>query len=164
MEQVAIHAETQEAVYTPVTKYWEGNEYIVVPVVMMVEGVHNGSRGSVFHSANELAQSVPKWDGMPVTISHPQINGEFVSANSENVYASCGVGHVSNAYMDGTKLKAEAWLSVQKLLALSPETLAMVRSGKILEVSVGLFTEETNTTGVWNGETGTFPGALPVVG
>jgi hypothetical protein len=152
MEQVAINSEVQESIYTPVTKYWEGKEYIVVPVVMMVEGVHNGSRGPVFHSASELAQSAPKWDGMPVTISHPQINGNFVSANSDEVYSSWGVGHVSNTYMDGKKLKAEAWLDVQKLVALSPETLAAVRAGKILEVSVGVFTEETNETGVWNGE------------
>lgn len=154
MEKVLIHSQVSQGTqpYTPVNKTWEGREYIVVPVVMMVEGVHNGSRGPILHKADELEKSVPKWEGMPVTISHPQVAGNFVSANSEQILNDWGVGHVRNAAMDGTKLKAEAWLDVQKLLALSPETLAAVQSGQIIEVSVGVFSAEDEQPGIWNNE------------
>lgn len=153
MEQVLVQLQVGgNAQYTAKTAMWQGKEFLVVPVVMMVEGVHSGSRGPIFHSATELEKSVPLWEGMPVTISHPQQNGQFVSANSEQIMQDWGAGHVRNAQMDGTKLKAEAWLDVQKLVAISPETLNAVKTGKVIEVSVGIFSAEDEVPGIWNNE------------
>lgn len=152
MEQVFVNTEAQVEQYTVETKYWQGKEYLVVPVVMMVEGVHSGSRGAIFHSAEELGKSAGRWDGLPVTISHPQVGDEYVSANSEQILNDWGVGHISNSRMEGDKLRAEAWLDVQKLVALSPETLSAIKSGEVLEVSVGLYSDEDNIEGVWNDE------------
>lgn len=151
MEQISVNFETQIA-YQPVTKYWEGKEYLVVPVVMLVEGVHNGSRGPVYHSVPEITASVGKWDGLPVTVSHPQLEGEYVSANSEEVKNDWCVGHINNSHMEENKLKADVWLDVQRLIALSPITLAAVKAGELLEVSVGIFSDEDGIAGNWNGE------------
>ncbi|MFW6246743.1 MAG: hypothetical protein ACOC22_01010, partial [bacterium] len=94
-------------------------EHLVVPVVMMVEGVHNGNMGPIMHYAEDLGKSVSQWEGKPVTIDHPEIDGVYVSA--EEVEST--VGFVRNAKMDGTKLKAEACLNVNRLTAISPETI-----------------------------------------
>lgn len=128
-----------------------GKEHLVVPVVMMVEGVHSGSRGPLFHSAQELGSVVAAWNGIPITIQHPQESGIFVSANSPGQIDN-SVGRVYNAHMDGDKLKAEAWLDVQKLAAVSPIAMDYIEEKRPLDVSVGVFTTEEETEGEWNGE------------
>lgn len=134
------------------TEQLNGKKHLVVPVVMMVEGVHSGSRGPLFHSAEQLGHIVAAWNGIPITIKHPQDNAnEYVSANSPTQIER-SVGKVFNAHMDGDKLKAEAWLEENKLQQVSPETLAYIRSGRPLDVSVGVFTDEVAAEGVWNDE------------
>lgn len=145
-------ANALEMQYKASTKMWKGEEYLVVPVVMMVEGVHSGSRGAVFHSTKELEKSVSKWDGLPVTLSHPQIDGHFVSANTEDIIQDWGIGHINNTHMDGMKLKAEAWVNVQKITALSPSVLYSLQNGEMLEVSIGLFSDEDGISGIWKSE------------
>jgi hypothetical protein len=143
----------QETGYMPEIKEHEGRSYYVVPVVMMVEGVHNGSAGAVYHSKEELGKSVEYWNNMPVTISHPETDeGSFVSANSEEVLESYGVGFVHHAYMDDEKLKAEIYVDIEFLSAMSPEAYNAIQNGQILEVSVGIFTDDENTKGKWNNE------------
>lgn len=144
---------TSVPAYVPTVHTWEGKQYYVIPVVMMVEGVHNGSRGPVLHSAEELGKIVEAWNGIPVTIGHPTTpEGNFVSANEPGVLLDWSVGRVFHAHMDGEKLKAEVWLNVEKLETVSPKTLAMVQSGEPVEVSVGVFSEDDETEGDWNGE------------
>lgn len=128
-----------------------GNQdYLIVPVVMMVEGVHTGNQGPILHYAEELEKSVPEWEGKPVTVMHPIIDGEYVSAFDERVQTK--VGFVRNAYMDGKKLKAEACINVQKLAAVSPETLEYIEQETTLEVSIGIFAEDEEEKGIWNNE------------
>ena len=50
-----------EAGYVPVKTSIEEKEYIIVPVVMMVEGVHHGSGGAIYHSKDVLADAASKW-------------------------------------------------------------------------------------------------------
>ncbi|MFW6121526.1 MAG: DUF2213 domain-containing protein [Petrotogales bacterium] len=147
-----IYSESQPE-YIPETREWEGKQYLIIPVVMMTEGVHSGSHGAIYHGPEELGKIVDSWNGIPVTISHP-INeqGEFVSANDPSVLSSWAVGQIFNAYMDGVKLKAEAWIDVQRLAAVSPETLTKVQAGEIIEVSVGIFSDEEEIEGYWNNE------------
>ena len=128
---------------------FESKPHIIVPVVMMVEGVHSGSHGPLLHTAQELQSSVSQWDGTPVTITHPQMNGSFVSANTPGVQH---VGKIFNTRMDGTKLKAEAWLDEQKLLSISPEASTYISQGRPVDVSIGVFTDEETIEGEWNGE------------
>jgi hypothetical protein len=133
------------------TENHQGKAHIVVPVVMMVEGVHNGSRGPLFHSAQELGKVVGAWNGIPITIQHPQQGDSFISANSPDQIERC-VGRVYNVHMDGNKLKGEAWIDVNKITAVSTLALGYIRQQRPLDVSVGVFTEETDEEGDWNGE------------
>jgi hypothetical protein len=125
--------------------------YLVAPVVMMVEGVHSGSHGALYHPATELALSASFWEGMPVVINHPQdTEGNYITANS---VPGKIVGTVKNPTMDANKLKAEIWVDVDKTSIESPTTITLLKTNKILEVSTGVFSDEIVEEGTWNGET-----------
>lgn len=130
----------------------QGKNYLVVPVVMMVEGVHHGSHGPLLHQIEELGRFPESWNGIPITIDHPEIQGTHVSANIPDVIDARMVGRVYNTRVDGTKLVAQAWLDEERLRQISAVVLAQVEAGEPIEVSLGMFTEELTTTGEYNGE------------
>jgi hypothetical protein len=116
---------------------------------MMVEGVHSGSHGPLLHKAEDLGRFPASWDGIPVMIGHPQIDGVFVSANIPEILEQ-SVGRIFHTHMEDNKLKAEAWIDEQRITALSPTALSYIQNGRPLDVSIGAFTEEEPTTGVYN--------------
>lgn len=137
--------------YTIQKKQYDGIEHIVVPVVMMTQGVRSGSDGPIFHSSEELSHIVAAWNGIPVVINHPQNNeGMYISANEPSVQ---NVGKIFNAKFEDGKLKAEAWINPIKLKSLSTEALSYLNNQKPLEVSVGVFTDTEYVDGEFNGET-----------
>jgi len=135
------------------TQQLQGRDNIIVPVVMMVEGVHSGSGGAVLHTAEELGKIAGAWNGIPVVINHPKQNGANVSANSPEVLEQSVVGKIFNAHMDGVKLKAECWIETDLISNISSETLAMIRNGNNIDVSVGIFSEDIDETGEFQGLT-----------
>jgi hypothetical protein len=131
---------------------YQGKTYIVVPVTMMVEGVHNGSHGALLHTIGDLGRFPASWDGIPIVIDHPQVDGINVSANSPDIIEGVGVGQVFGTNVNGSRLKAEAWLDKNKLAEVSPEAYQIIENKEMLEVSVGVFTEDEEVNGDWNGE------------
>lgn len=132
---------------------FNNKQYLVVPVTMMVEGVHSGSHGPLLHLASELGKITESWNGIPVTIYHPQNEeGSYVSANSPEILTEYAAGIVFNTRMDGTSLKAEIWFEEDRLKEVSPETYERVEQGDVIEVSVGVFSEEETTAGQYKGE------------
>lgn len=129
----------------------EGRKHIVVPVVMMVEGVHAGSGGPLLYVKEEFGKIPGSWDGIPVSIQHPEDNSGPISANSPEIINSQTVGRIFHTRLDNNRLCAEAWIDVEKITALSPEALAHINHGKPLEVSTGIFTEDDATPGEWGG-------------
>lgn len=149
--KITTHSVIHQA-YTPVEHMHQGEAYVIVPVVMMVEGVHSGSRGPLFHSAEVISRDVHLWNDIPVMVHHPQDEeGRFISA-AQASQKDKAVGMLRNPRWEDGKLKANAWLNVQKLIAASPEAIAHIRSGRPLEVSIGVFSQEIEATGEWNGE------------
>jgi hypothetical protein len=131
----------------------QNKKYIVLPVTMMVEGVHSGSLGPLFHSIEELGRFPQSWDGIPVVINHPQdAEGHFISANSPGVIDTVTVGRIYNTHVDGNKLVAEAWLEPVALTQVSSTTMEKINKKELVEVSVGVFTEQEDVAGQWNGE------------
>jgi len=127
--------------------------HLVVPVVMMVEGVHNGSQGPLLHTIEELGKFPESWNGRPVVIYHPEDeDGNPISANSPEVVDKITVGRVYNTEVEGKKLKAEVWFDEDKLNAVSPQTLEAVNDTMEMEVSLGMFTENEMETGTYNDE------------
>lgn len=138
--------------YEPRFETYMGKKHLVVPVVMMVEGVHCGSAGPLFHSIEELGKYPASWNGMPVSIQHPEQDGQYISANSPEVLERQTVGQVFNTRVDGNKLKAECWIDIERMVAISPEAYAYLQNKRPLEVSIGVFTDDVTTEGEWNGE------------
>lgn len=139
--------------YTITEKTHQGRKHLVVPVVMMREGVHNGSHGAIFHPIDELGHFEAAWNGIPVSIQHPSIDGKHVSANSPDIIDANVVGKVFNTHVEGDKLKAEAWLDKERLKQISPATASYLKKGQPIEVSLGMFTDDEAGDGTWNGET-----------
>lgn len=131
---------------------FEGKAQIVVPVVMMTEGVHCGSAGAVFHSIEQLGKYPGAWNGIPVCISHPQAEGSFISANSPEIIEAQTVGRIFHTFIDGKKLKAECWIDVEKIKNVSPPTFEMLKNMAPLEVSIGVFSDDLPEEGTWNNE------------
>lgn len=126
--------------------------HLVVPVVMMVEGVHNGSQGPLLHTIEELGKFPESWNGIPVVIYHPEEDGQSVSANSPEIIDRMTVGRVYNTQVEGKKLKAEVWLDEDKLNTVSEKTWNDVNDTKEVEVSLGMFTENEMEEGEYEGE------------
>ena len=138
--------------YTIREETLDDKRHLVVPVVMMVEGVHSGSHGPIFHKGEELAKWTEAWNGIPVTVSHPQEGKANVSANSPTVLDSWSVGRIFNTTY-GNGLKAEAWIDAEKISEKSPEAYEALMNEQPMEVSVGVFNDIETTEGTWDGET-----------
>ncbi len=130
----------------------EGREFVVAPMIMLTEGVHNGSNGPVYYSPEELAKIPVIWNSKPVVVYHPQINGKGVSACDPDIFTNHKVGVIMNTHYDDGKLKAEAWLEVERVKAVDERVLDALESGDMMELSTGLFTDNEYVEGEWNGE------------
>jgi hypothetical protein len=131
---------------------FDGRMHMVVPVVMMVEGVHSGSHGPLLYLSEDLARFPEAWNGIPVTLQHPSIDGNPVSANHPEVLDEYTVGRVFNAQFDNGRLRGEAWIDQQRTEQVAPELYTDLKNGKPIEVSVGVFNDEQREEGDWRGE------------
>src|SRR5688500_17448146 len=87
-----------------------GIEYVVVPVVAMIEGVRFGANqtSGELGLASEFGKFPVGWNNRPCTVGHPKVGGDFVSANTPDVLSSWSFGVTMNTQLDGDKLKMEA--------------------------------------------------------
>jgi hypothetical protein len=145
---------TTPGTYQPRFETFNGESHIVVPVTLLTEGVHNGSAGPIYYPAEEISAHAWAWDGEPVPIRHPEIDGELVSANSPSVLDEWNVGRIFHARYNSAKkaLQGEAYLNVRLMEERNPALLADLRAGKSVEVSTGLSFDVDGENGTWQGE------------
>lgn len=139
-------------------------DYLVAPMTMIVEGVLNGSNGPLFYPAEELRKVPAVWNHKPIVVYHPEMNGQGISACDPDVLSVRGVGVVmntrfvpakeptSNRKAQPAKLKAEAWLEVNRLSKIDKRVLEAIESNTMMELSTGLFTENELVEGEFNGK------------
>lgn len=131
---------------------FEGREHLVVPVVMVVQGVLQGSDGNVLFPPEEIDKYPAAWNGRPIPVLHPEQNGAQVSANSPDIIEKNTIGSIFNAHSEGGKLKAEAWIDVEKAIRLGNEPLlAQLENGEVVEISTGYFSDLEPKRGTWEG-------------
>ena len=132
----------------------EGRDYLVAPMVMITEGVHNGSGGSLYYPKEELQKTPEVWNYKPVVVYHPTMNGVGVSACDPTIISSRKVGVIMNTKYDkeSGKLRAEAWLEKDRVQEVDDRILASLENNEIMELSTGLFTDNERTDGEWQGE------------
>lgn len=132
----------------------EGRDYIVAPMVMLTEGVHNGTNGPLYYPEAELAKTPVVWNHKPVVVYHPQINGQGVSACDPEIVDKYKIGIVMNTKWDqpAKKLRAEAWIEVERANVVDERIMVAVENGEPMELSTGVFTDNEETEGTWNEE------------
>lgn len=131
----------------------QGKEYLVVPAVMMVEGVHNGSQGSIYYSEEFLNKFPGVWNHKPAVVYHPTMNGKHVSACSREVLETSAVGILMNTKYEDSKLKTEVWLDKKKTELVDNRITEAIENNEVMEVSTGLYMEVNKEEGTWNNET-----------
>ena len=153
MEQkINVYLNTQEEGYEVKIKTHQGIPHLVVPVVMMVEGVHSGNHGPLLHKIDDLGKFPDSWNGIPVVVNHPEVDGINVSANSPDILDNVMVGRIYNTKVDDVKLRAEAWVNEAKLGEVFSDFIADIKEGNPIEVSTGMFVEEEDQEGLWHEE------------
>lgn len=125
---------------------FDGKRFNVYPVIMIKHTVVNGSLVEV---DDLIAES---WNGVPVTVDHPHMNGKDVSANHPEVLTKFEVGRIFNAHLDGDKLKAEVWIDVDKANSKFPELLNQMKTTD-MEVSTGYFAMDVPNEGMFDNKT-----------
>lgn len=118
---------------------FNGSEYLVLPVVMIVEGVLNGG----LYPLDEIKKSVDAWNGRPATMDHPRLaSGVPITANTPETLEAVQLGIVFGAKISGNSLVGEAWILADKYDEVKD----------ITEVSTGLFVDHEEATGEYNGK------------
>jgi len=137
---------------------FQGVEHLVIPVIALVEGVLMAANADVpaFVSAEEFLVPLEAWNGKPVLVNHPKWNGDYVSANSPEVFENEVIGFTFNAsVVDDKKLKVEAWINLEKVKELdgiTEDTINQILAGEEIEISTGYFADEIEREGFYNGE------------
>jgi len=124
-------------------------EHLVVPVIAAKEMVMNG----LFYPAEEFKDWVSTWNGVPVPVRHPQVNGLHVSAKSPRIHEQNNIGWFYNVeFTQDNKLKGEIWLNLDKVEKLKHmDIVEKFEKGEIVEVSTGLFSNIEDKKGTFNG-------------
>jgi hypothetical protein len=118
----------------------DDREYIVAPMTLIVPGVLSGSKGPLYYPPEEIARNASAWNGIPILVGHPYINGMAVSADDPKILRRQGVGLVMHAQANG-KLTAEGWFDVEATRRIDPRILSALSRGRRIELSTGLFTD-----------------------
>lgn len=134
-----------------------GREYLVVPVIAMVQGVRHGANSDgngELGLVTEFGKHPVSWNSKPVVLNHPEVNGDFVSANTPTVLESYYLGAIHRTEVVGSKLRMEAWLdpSVETRELATQAMFNRIRDGETVEVSVGMFVDLEEVDGTFEGE------------
>lgn len=113
----------------------EEREHIVVPCVMMLEGVYTGSKGPMLYRGERISNNVENWNSKPITIRHPSNDG---TANNYKILNKQKVGIILNTRYSNKKVSSEAWLDKNRLLKHSPDIHDKILRGEKIEVSTGM--------------------------
>lgn len=125
-------------------------DYLVVPMVMLTEGVHAGSEGPYYYPPNEIAKRVTLWNAKPVVVYHPS----EPSACTPEILSTRQIGVIMNTKWDGknNRLTAEAWLEKDRINKVDERIMEAIDNEETLELSTGLMADSDEEAGEWNGE------------
>jgi hypothetical protein len=130
---------------------FKGREHIVAPLSLVVVGVLNGSRGPLFYPREELARHPSVWNGIPIVVYHPILNGKPISAQDPDVLNKQSIGVVLRSRMVGDKLVAEGWFDIELMQSVDKRVLNSLDRNEPIELSTGLVTDTEPGEGVFNG-------------
>jgi len=116
-------------------------EHLVVPVVMLMEGVIHAVNAETpeFVPFETLKSAAESWNGKPVTLGHPKRNGTQCSASTPGVWDAAGLGTIRGMRADeaSKKMLGEALVEKARAKRLHPDMYQTLEGGGTVEVSVG---------------------------
>ena len=115
----------------------QGRLYLVAPLTMIVPGVLSGSRGSLYYPLEEIRKNPTAWNGMPITLGHPSIDGKPVSARTPEVLNTKALGMILRTQAD-QELISEGWFDIELTNRSAPGLIDRIEAGKKVEVSTFL--------------------------
>ncbi len=142
----------------------EGRKFLVAPMIILAEGVHEGSGGPLYYPEEEVVKIPEIWNMKPVVVYHPQANGSPVSACDPIILSNRKIGVMMNSKAGKVKIKVngedqevvciktEAWLEEDRINKVDERIAGFIQENKMMELSTGLFTDNESGDGEWNGE------------
>lgn len=130
----------------------EGRPHLVVSAAMLGEEVIEGSAGAIFYPKEENAKDPSSWNGMPLVVYHPEMNGLFVSARSPDVFNTRKIGVVLNTSHADEKLRCEAWFDEERTREIDERVYDAILNERAMEISTGLGMDLDRTPGEYNGK------------
>jgi hypothetical protein len=118
----------------------QGRDFLVAPLSLLVPGVLNGSKGPLLYPPEEISKNPGAWNGVPIVVDHPAFQGQHVSARDPDVLNRQWIGYVFRSKANG-KLTAEGWFDVAAVERVDNRIARLLESGKQIELSTGLFTD-----------------------
>lgn len=134
---------------------YDGTEYLVVPVVAMMEGVVRalGSKNPEYVKPQAYSMAPSSWNGRPVFLNHPlNAKGEPVSGNDPEVLKTA-MGHIFNSKLNKSRLCMEAWVDEKKAKTKAQKKLVTrLKANEDVEVSLGQFVIMSDEEGEFDGK------------
>ena len=112
--------------------YKDSKAWLVIPGIAARTMVMNDE----LLDGGELQSTLTDWDGVPVTLNHPQVRGEMVSAKQVGDH----LGFFGDVVLDGDKLRGNYWLDVARMV--QPDAMAIFHKfsqALPVETSTGYF-------------------------
>jgi len=128
----------------------QDKDWLVAPMVMMVEGVLEGNCGPILYPFDAMAEVPMVWNNKPVVVYHPEENGKNISACSPEELSLRSIGVIMNAKAEDGKLLAEAWLDPERIDKVDKRIAEAIENETTLELSTGLFMDIEEKEGTFN--------------
>ena len=127
----------------------EGKDYIKMPVVFLKEGILEGSAGALLHKADIFKDYAERFNKIPVTYMHPQLNNEYVSVKDNGTDV---LGFLDNVSYNEQKRALEGYVYIDNALLQNKYILLneLINKNYNIEVSVGIYSEVDKIEGIFN--------------
>jgi len=131
------------------TRIIDGVMYVSTPSVIVKAGV----LGKSLLTQTEMEKSLQAWNGVALTMRHPQIDDSFVSVEQAPAFK---IGYFDDAVVKEDRIKGRMWLNAALLAEQGNDGAAVL--GNIInsiptEVSTSYFYDKQQGVGQFNGET-----------
>lgn len=140
----------------------DGRDYLVVPVVALVEGVVRamGAKTHELVRAEKFKNAPQAWNGRPIFAGHPVDQGVPISGNDPRILER-SFGKVFNTSTDEKRLLMEAWIDIEKAKSMPESARVLERcfahergdlNAKPIEVSTGSLVGVKKASGIHHGK------------
>lgn len=112
-----------------------GQDYFIVPAVLAKVGVMN----NVLYTKELLSNTKDAWNGVKVTLRHPQFDGHDASINTPATADAFAIGELYNVTFDDDKLKGDIYLNKSVVEAKGAvDLIERLKNNEYIDVSTGL--------------------------